>query len=121
MVSFGFFSRTFWNSSLACFGELHVLRRLGAGNVLAHIRGGQVQARHRVVGIQLHRVLEVIHGFRVMRALVGLHAVIEGIARPEFVAARCEENQQSDSRYQYCALHDVNPWTFALNSGFCEF
>jgi hypothetical protein len=35
-----------------------------------------------------------------MRAFVGLHAVIEGITRPEFVATRCEENQQSDSRYQ---------------------
>src|SRR5580700_11686144 len=51
-----------------------------------------------------------------MRAFEGLHTVIEGVARSEFVAARCEENQQSDSRYQYCALHDV---TLGLASEFC--
>src|SRR5450755_3843534 len=85
--------------------QLHIVWRLGSGNVLAHISRGKVQTAVDVAGIQFHRLLEELHGVGIFGALVRLNALIDAIARLQLVAASREQKQQSDSQYEYFALH----------------
>ena len=63
---------------------------VGAGNVLLGKGGRQIETGIQQAGIERDRLLEVIDRFFVLGVLVGLHALVELVARSQLVAARAQ-------------------------------
>ena len=76
-----------------------VFRSVGAGNVLLRKRGGQIEARIQQGGIERHRLLKVVDGLFVLGVLVGLHALVELVARSQLAAARGGKQRQTERRH----------------------
>ena len=73
-----------------------IIRRVHAGNVLRDKRRGQIHAGIDQGRIQLNGLLKVVDGLLVVVVLVGFHALVELVARPQLVAShRGEERQRS--------------------------
>src|SRR5947209_11920319 len=90
------------------FGHANILGTVNPGNVLAHKRGSEVQARIEQLRIEFHSLLEVVNGLFVMRVLVGLDTLVELIAGPQLIAAlRGEERQRSRRQREqsYILIH----------------
>ena len=58
-----------------------------AGNALLGICGGQIEPRHGKIRIEANRILEVFDSEIILRAPIGLNALIQLIARPQPVAS----------------------------------
>ena len=68
-----------------------VFRCIGAGNVLLSVGGGQIEAGIEKAGIQRDGILEVFNRVFVVGVLIGLHALIELVARSQLGAAQRRE------------------------------
>ncbi len=72
------------------------------------VRHRQVETGGREGGIKLNGRLEPLYSFRILRALESLHALIQIVARLEFVAAggdkcqRGDPNQRGLVAFHYC-------------------
>src|SRR5258707_215357 len=101
--------RVFLKHSLILFnrllGHAVVFRRVHAGHVLLGIGRSQIQLGHFEVLVIVDGILEVIDGLLVVCALVGMDALIELVARPQFVAPRCAQQGGCDGqqRRESCA------------------
>ena len=85
---------------LRLLGQLHVVRRFGAGDVLAHVGGGEVKTAVDVGRIQVHGFLEELHRVRIPGAFIRLNAFVDAVARPQLVAARRRQKHQPDAQYE---------------------
>ena len=63
-----------------------VLRRLHAGDVLLRVDGGQIHFGHFQVAIEVNGILEVLDRLLIVGAFIGLHAFVQLVAGPKFVA-----------------------------------
>src|SRR5260370_31708519 len=77
--------------------KAHVLLRGRAGNILAGVSGGEVEARVHQTGIEFLGLLEILDSRVILRVLEGSDTLIEEVARFQFVAAG-DAGAQNDER-----------------------
>ena len=78
--------------------KLHVRFGRSAGDVLAGVSGGQVEAGVHQRRIEISGLFEKLDGVVVLPVLKGADAFIEEIASLQFVAARSSGNEKNKSR-----------------------
>ena len=76
-----------------------VFFRRRAGNVLAGIRGGQVQPSVQQIGIKLLGFLEEFHRFVKLPFLESGNALVQQVARVQFIATRNAGRKDQQRRH----------------------
>ena len=76
--------------------EAHVLLRRRAGDVLAGISSGQIEAGIEQAGIEILGFLEILDSRVVLSALVSGNTLIEEVASLQFIAAGATDSQNHE-------------------------
>ena len=99
-VFFGVLLQHLLELSMRGLRHLVVLRRFRAGNVLLHVRGGQIQTRGGKPGIEFHGLLKCSTASGYWASVNACTPLFELIARLELVAADAEDRQRGHSENQ---------------------